>query len=86
MGRPHEAEKGVRTPLTGTSGQNKQQGPPAPGLEHLRTSGSKTPRTGGYRMEQGAQAAASRTGTSVDKRRPIPTNGNVGHGEQAKQP
>ena len=40
--------------------RNEQQGPPPPGLEHLRTSGGQTPRTGASGTEQGAGAAAPR--------------------------
>ena len=58
------------TPAPGLEhpGQNKQQGPRPPGLEHLRTSCGQMPRTGASGTEQGAGAAAARTGTLQDKR------------------
>ena len=81
MKRPQKAEEGdTTTPGLEHPGRNKQQGPPPPGLEHLRTSGGQTPQTGASGT-QGAGAAAPRTGTSEDKRRPNATDGNVGHGE-----
>ena len=66
-------------------GGTSSRGRHPPGLEHLRTSGGKTPRTGASGTEQGAGAAALWTGTSEDRRRPNATDGNVDHGEHQKQ-
>ena len=87
-GLDHQGQnkKETRRPGLERPGRDKQQGPPAPGLEHLRTSGGQTPRTGAFHREQGAGAAASWTGTSWDKRRLIASDGNVGHREIEKRP
>ena len=53
-------------------GRYKQQGPPPPGLEHLRTSGGQTPRTGSSGVGQAVGTAAPRTGASGDQRRWTP--------------
>ena len=53
-------------------GRNKQQGPPPPGLEHLRTSGGETPRLGSSTGGQAVGTAAPRTGASGDQRRWTP--------------
>ena len=53
-------------------GRKEQQGPPAPGLEHRRTRGGQTPRTGSSGVGQAAGTAAPRTGASGDQRRWTP--------------
>ena len=47
--------------------RNKQQGLPPPGLDHLGTSGGRTPRTGSSGPDQAAGAAADQTRSSGDK-------------------
>ena len=57
--RPQEAEEGDTTPPgLEHPGRNKQQGPPPPGLDHLRTSGGQMPRTGSSGPGQAAGTAA----------------------------
>ena len=69
MLRKESPHPGLRHP-----GRNIQQGPPPPGLEHLETGGGQTPWTGASGTEQGAGAAAPRSGKSEDKRRPNATD------------
>ena len=62
--------KGTRCPRQEHLGRNKQQGPRPPGQDHPGISGGQTPPTGAGGSEQGAWAAAPRTGSCGDKRQP----------------
>ena len=67
----------ARRPGRAHPGRNKEQGQPPPGLEHQRTSGGRTPRSGSSGVEQAARAAAPQAGLSRDKGRPDAPDWNI---------
>ena len=74
----------ARRPGRVNPGRNKEQGLPPPGLDHPGKSGSRTPWTGSSGADQAARAAATRTGSSGDKRRPGAPDWNIRDGSGSR--